>query len=115
MNDDTLAANVVGDQPAANGVLVCCQPIEPPNSTDAHPAEEWQSEGRRTAQLLERIRTKLTVIRGHVELLTRRQARAGRPQSLELARVTAAVDDAERLLREYERSSHLTTRHPDLP
>lgn len=104
------------DRPAAHGVLVCCQPLEP--SAGAPPAPEpaeWHAEGRRTAQLLERLRTKLTVIRGHVELLARRELRSGGRQPLELARVTAAVDDAERLLREYELASRLTTRHPDLP
>lgn len=104
------------DQLAAPGVLVCCAPIEAPSGAEpASDAGEWHAEGRRSAQLLERIRTKLTVIRGNVELFTRRELRTGRQPPLELARITAAVDDAERLLREYERSSRLTTRHPDLP
>jgi len=103
------------NQPAAAGVLVCCQPVEPQADAGVAPEEAWQTEGRRTAQLLERIRTKLTVIRGHVELLARRETRSGERQALALVRVTAAVDDAERLLREYEQASRLTTRHPDLP
>ncbi len=103
-------------RPAVHGVLVCCAPIEASDGAEGRPdSGEWNAEGRRSALLLERIRTKLTVIRGNVELFARRELRAGVQPPLELARVTAAVDDAERLLREYERTSHLTTRHPDLP
>ncbi|HZQ38630.1 MAG TPA: hypothetical protein VFD32_22080 [Dehalococcoidia bacterium] len=101
---------------AAPGVLVCCAPIATEDGAEQRAAsDEWHTEGRRSAQLLERIRTKLTVIRGNVDLFTRRELRAGGQPPRELARITAAVDDAERLLREYERSSRLTTRHPDLP
>ncbi len=103
-------------QPATHGVLVCCAPIETQGGAERPPdSGEWNAEGRRSALLLERIRTKLTVIRGNVELFARRELRAGSQPPLEIARVTAAVDDAERLLREYELTSHLTTRHPDLP
>jgi signal transduction histidine kinase len=109
------AAEELDGGPAANGVLVCCAPIEQESGSEpASAAAEWHAEGRRSAQLIERIRTKLTVIRGNVELFTRRELRAGGPLPLELVRVTAAVDDAERLLREYERSSRLITRHPNL-
>jgi len=107
-------------QPAAapvNGAVVSCQPIDaaPVVPAPAQDTGDWHAEGQRSALLLERIRTKLTVIRGNADLFQRREARLGRPRALELERVKAAVDDADRLLREYEVASRLSTRHPELP
>lgn len=62
-------------------------------------------ESRRCSALVERVRTKLTVIRGFTQLLHWRQ-RAAHPEAdlAELARINEATNELSELLSNYERS-----------
>jgi hypothetical protein len=69
------------------------------------------AERHRTAMLLERVRTKLTVIRGFSQLL-RRRVRHMQPgaEVQEVSRITEAISELDSLLTEYEESDRPTPR-----
>lgn len=65
------------------------------------------AERHRAAMLIERVRTKLTVIRGFTQLLRRRIHRAQPGLEIqELTRITTAIGELDALLDRYERSEH---------
>ncbi len=108
--------NRTAERPAAGpAVLVSC--IEKPNvqtaALDADPAEfmtQVLSDAaspvpERSAALVERVRTKLTVVRGFSQLLRRRQLREDPHADVhELERISEAVRELDDLLYRFEYS-----------
>lgn len=87
----------------------CCAlpsaaPPEAPASGPVQPLvwDDGETEARRSAILLERIRTKLTVIRGFAQLL-RRRSQGGEAERLdEVERINEAAGELDDLLARYE-------------
>ncbi len=110
------ATPAIAPAAATAGVLLSCHPASPREpAVDSIGLPFWATESERSARLLERIRTQLTVIQGNTQAFQRRAARAAQAPALELDRVVAAVREADRLLAEYEQATRLSTRHPDSP
>lgn len=81
------------------------EPTREPNGGASEFAAGGTAERRRAAMLLERIRTKLTVIRGFTQLLRRRIQRVQPGTEVaELTRITDAIGELETLLDRYEQS-----------
>jgi signal transduction histidine kinase len=84
----------------------CC-PADAAHARELVPAgsafeEGRDAEARRSAMLLERVRTKLTVIRGFAQLLRRRSHRSPASELDELERINQAAGELDDLLARYE-------------
>lgn len=98
--------------PTTDGVLVSCLPGASGTARDTG-GVTLSDEGRRSAELLEGIRTQLTVIRGYAGLLKR--PASTRPVDAVAARIDRAVRQVADQLATYEATTQLGVQHPDVP
>jgi hypothetical protein len=116
--DSCESGSAVDDMPPRaekRGVLVSCiertgEPDAPANSSEIDSnslAEAYAAgraaEARHWAALIERVRTKLTIIRGFTQLMRRRhRATATRADQTELERIATATNELIDVVRNYE-------------